>query len=131
MEPSHHKLSLWLASEMRGNILVMFSGWVFFLTPIYISLGGQAQHVLRAQMWALNTCGEPNEIELTAAHGLVYLPPPFQAEWLNGTWNAAGLGGAYVPRAVQFHPHGGQFDYVWPPARTTHPHVGPQYVRRA
>ena len=24
------------------------------------------------------------------------------------------------------HPHGGQFDSVWPPART--PHVGPQYV---
>ena len=27
-------------------------------------------------------------------------------------------------RAVQFHPHGGQFDFVWLPART--PHVGPQ-----
>ena len=22
-------------------------------------------------MWALNTCGEPNEIELTAAHGII------------------------------------------------------------
>ena len=29
-----------------------------------ISLGGQAPHVLRAHVWALNTCGEPNEIEL-------------------------------------------------------------------
>ena len=38
----------------------------FFL----ISLGGQAPHV--RPMWALNTCGEPNEIELTAAQGLFY-----------------------------------------------------------
>ena len=37
-----------------------------------IPLGGQAPHVLRAHMWALNTCGEPNEIELTAAHGFFY-----------------------------------------------------------
>ena len=29
-------------------------------------------------------------------------------------------------RAVQFHPHGGQFDFVWLSART--PHVGPQYA---
>jgi len=36
-------------------------GWVFFL----ISLGGQAPHVLRAQMGVHRTCGEPNEIELT------------------------------------------------------------------
>ena len=28
--------------------------------------------MLRAHMWALNTCGEPNEIELTAAHGSCY-----------------------------------------------------------
>ena len=26
----------------------------------------------------------------------------------------------YVPRAVQFHPHGGQFDFVWLSARTPH-----------
>ena len=24
----------------------------------------------------------------------------------------------YAPRAVQFHPHGGQPDFVWLPART-------------
>ena len=40
---------------------VVFSGWVFYL----ISLGGQAPHVLRAHVWALNTRGEPNEIEWT------------------------------------------------------------------
>ena len=34
----------------------------------------------------------------------------------------------YAARAVQFHPHGGQSDFVWLPARTMHPHVGPQYV---
>ena len=44
---------------------VIHFGWVFFL----ISLGGRAPRVLRAHMWALNTCGEPNDIELTAAHG--------------------------------------------------------------
>ena len=26
----------------------------------------------------------------------------------------------YAPRAVQFHPHGGQSDFVWLPARTPH-----------
>ena len=34
----------------------------------------------------------------------------------------------YASRAVQCHPHGGQFDFVWLSARTMHPHVGPQYV---
>ena len=28
----------------------------------------------------------------------------------------------YALRAVQFHPDGGQFDFVWLPTRTTHPH---------
>ena len=32
----------------------------------------------------------------------------------------------YASRAVQFHPHGGQSDFVWPPART--PHGGASYV---
>ena len=32
----------------------------------------------------------------------------------------------YASRAVHFHPNGGQFDFVWHPART--PHVGPQHV---
>ena len=27
----------------------------------------------------------------------------------------------YASRAVQFHPNGGQFSFVWPPARTMHP----------
>ena len=34
----------------------------------------------------------------------------------------------YASRAVQCRPHGGQSDFVWLPARTMHPHVGPQYV---
>ena len=34
----------------------------------------------------------------------------------------------YASRAVQFHHHGGQFDFVWLPARTMHPQVGPQHV---
>ena len=33
-----------------------------------ISLGGQAPHVLKARTG--HACGEPNEIEMTAAHGL-------------------------------------------------------------
>ena len=42
-----------------------------------IPLGGQAPNVLRARMWALNTCGEPTEIESTirVLTG-VMLPPP-------------------------------------------------------
>ena len=39
---------------------------------------------------------------------------------------AAACHAKYASRAVQFHPHGGQPDFVWLPART--PHVGPQYV---
>ena len=41
----------------------MFFTRVGFLSLIL--LGGQAPHVLRGHMWALNTCGEPNEIEMT------------------------------------------------------------------
>ena len=33
----------------------------------------------------------------------------------------------YAPRAVQFHPHGGQSEFVWLSART--PHGGASYVR--
>ena len=40
------------------------------------------------------------------------------APWLRVLW--------YASRAVQFHPHGGQSDFVWLSART--PHAGPQYV---
>ena len=37
---------------------------MFYRVDIFlISLGGQAPHV--RPMWALNTCGEPNEIALT------------------------------------------------------------------
>ena len=35
----------------------------------------------------------------------------------------------YASRAVQCHPHGGQSDFAWLPART--PHGGASYVRRA
>ena len=40
--------------------------------------------------------------------------------------NAAVFLGGCVSRAVQFHPHGDQFDFVWLPART--PHGGALYV---
>ena len=33
---------------------------------------------------------------------------------------ADGLIAVYAPRAVQFHPHGGQFDFARPSARTHH-----------
>ena len=35
-------------------------------------------------------------------------------------------GAGYAPRDVQFHPHGGQSDFVWLSART--PHGGASYV---
>ena len=42
-----------------------------------VSVGGQAPHVLRAHVWALNACREPNEIESpTAANGVFYRPFP-------------------------------------------------------
>ena len=61
----HHR---WQTDARPAERAVIFFGWVFFL--INISLG--SPHVLLAHMWALNTRGEPNEIELTAAHGLFY-----------------------------------------------------------
>jgi len=45
---------------------------------------------------------------------------PYHYVLLDSWWCAS--------RAVQFHPHGGQLDFVRLPARTMHPHVGPQYV---
>ena len=41
---------------------------------------------------------------------------------------AVGGGMLYASRAVQFHPHGGQFDFVWRSARTMQPHVGPRHA---
>ena len=40
----------------------MFFGRVFFFG--FVRRSG-SPHVPRAYMWALNTCGEPNDIELT------------------------------------------------------------------
>ena len=53
----------------------------------------------------------------------VWITP--QASYLSRTYNAHPE--LYASRAVQFHPHGGQSDFVWLSART--PHAGPQYVR--
>ena len=64
----------------------MFFGWVFFL----ISLGGQARHVLRAHMG--RTCGEPNEIESPATHGLFCRSFP-------GRWRSFERGRGYLQRA--------------------------------
>ena len=61
-----------------------------------ISLGGQAPRVLRAHMWALNTCGEPNELELPTAHGLCY----------RSFSGYAAPGGDDVPPAGQHLRHG-------------------------
>ena len=61
--PSTNPVALHWVSKRE----VLSFGWVFSL----ISLGGQAPHVNVRPMWALSTCGEPNETELAAAHGLV------------------------------------------------------------
>ena len=49
-----------LVAWARSRAVIIF-GWVFFLIPS----GGQAPHVLRAQMGVHRTCGEPDEIGLT------------------------------------------------------------------
>ena len=146
-------------------------------------------------MWALSTCGEPNEIKKNthpkkyncsvsgaghapevnlyasscsatqwqsvvafandvykvakAANASVAVFPSFQAAFLRGEASASDpCHGkpvlpciaaaklliqplsrdlfAYASRAVQFHPHGGQSDFVWLSART--PHGGASYV---
>jgi hypothetical protein len=65
-----------------------------------------------------------NQVETTphARPGL-YVPSRCDVAYAAGTgWSRRW----YESWAVQFHPDGGQFDFVWPSART--PHVGPQYV---
>ena len=55
------------------------------------------------------------------------MPPPFRFfKSIPTTTPTPDESCRYVSRAVQFHPHGGQFDFVWPPART--PHGGASYV---
>ena len=77
-------------------------------------------------MWALNTCGEPNEIEVTAAHGLFYRSGGEQRSYLcllHGGRRGHGLGhpGRGTRRGpFNYTPMGDQFDFVWPPARTHH-----------
>ena len=52
---------------------------------------------------------------------------PSQASWNGDPWDSKFVmrhrecGLRYASCAVQFHPDGGQFDFVWPPARTMHP----------
>ena len=53
------------------------SEWVLF----FVSLGGQAPHVLRAHTWALNTCGGPNEIESTIRVLRDSCAAPFSRPW--------------------------------------------------
>ena len=51
--------------------------------------------------------------------------------YINANWVTSWDGTnkhAYASRAVQFHPNGGQYDFVWPSARTMHPHGGATYV---
>ena len=59
---------------LRPNSGQQKSGTIFRVGFSLISLGGQAPHVLRAHMWALNTCGEPSEIELTVTKGVLNGP---------------------------------------------------------
>ena len=79
------------------------------------------------------TCGEPDELKrnthpencpalLRARHDHANNWP-----WRGGKGSDF-EGGVYASQAVQCHPHGGQFDFVWLSARTMHPHGGPQHV---
>ena len=104
---------------------VMFVGWVFYL----MSLGGQAPHALRAHMGVHRTCGEPNEIDLTATNpSLNGLPLrrrystsiPYGEMCLFVSNDTMRTWVRVTSRSIS--PHGGQFDFVWPPARTMHPH---------
>ena len=61
------------------------------------------------------TCGEPNESKENAHPKNV--TPLFPAPRYLGPRKAEALL-AYASRAVQFHPHGGQSEFVWLPART-------------
>ena len=95
----------------------MLPGWDFFFL---ISLGGQAPPVLRAHMG--HTCGGPKETGLNPHRGGIGPLPAGTASRLKRESFMAEYGGirAWYLRAVQFHPHGGQFDFVWLSARTPH-----------
>ena len=66
------------------------------------------------------SANEANEAGVVYAVPMALSGPPPTSQQEN--WDDA----LYASRAVQFHPRGGQFDFVWLSART--PHVGPQYV---
>ena len=86
---------------MHGKEKGILFGRVFFL----ISLGGRAPHVLRAHMGGYRTCGEPDEIELTAI-----------GVELNGPRGVPSLVGLIIPfdRLVERVP---QLRVVYQPAR--------------
>ena len=68
------------------------------------------------------TCGEPDEIKKnTHPEYVTALSREQDPQAISSNTYSQ-----YASRAVQFHPHGVQSDFVWLPART--PHVGPQYV---
>ena len=83
-------------------------GWVFFT----ICLGAPRVRCTPTE----HTRGGPNqlEMELTAARGLFY------RSFSRYSSCAATREAVYQARAVQFHPRGGQSDFVWLPARTPH-----------
>ena len=83
-------------------------------------------HVQCTPMGVHRTCGEPDEIKKNTPPTKRYrchsCPGVFKPG--HGHRAACRVRHVYASRAVQFHPHGGQFDFVWLPARAMHPHGG-------
>ena len=112
------------ASKQR----VTFFGWVFFL----ISLGSPHARPMG------HTCGEPNKIELTAAHTLHYRSfsghaamtswaPEGWAVQLGAAWPFCTYGGTLTKKSGKMFRVGIFLDFVWLTTRTPHG----AYVRRA
>ena len=81
LDPSTETLRIAPGQQKSGN--------VFRVGIFLISVG--SPHVLRAHMG--HTCGEPNEIELTAAHRSLHRSfsvPELKALRLTGSWKSGG-----------------------------------------
>ena len=62
----------------------------------------------------------------TRQNPVVWSDPTQPCSFPGRVWRSDPNATVSVPRAVQFHPHGGQLDFVWLAART--PHGGASYV---
>ena len=91
----------------------------FILTPMAVNpISSRSPHVRCTPMG--RTCGEPDEIKKIPHPKYFTALFREQAPTPDGKTKFHTVERDSGTRAVQYHPHGGQFGFVWLPARTRH-----------